>query len=157
MFQCCTNASSQAKSEPLRFPALQTLLQIFSGCRTTSLRSPQPSRAAVRQPQPGQDYKLMTQGQDLVLLLWRQLVVNFLWKLLSAVVGQVGPDDLFLGEAEDTKPTAFQGVVYNVSRVSQYFLSFKDSAKRMCTHIQYPYFHLSLIRPILGRWMSNQR
>ena len=68
---------------------------------------------------------------DLVLFLWRQLAVNFLWQFLSAVVRQVGPDDLLLGEAEDTQPTAFQGVVNYVSRVSHNILSLKDSARRV--------------------------
>ena len=118
MFQCCTNASSQAKatSEPLRFPVLPTLLQMSLACPTTSLSFQQPSRAAARQPQPIQDYKSTEHKEkDLVLFRWRQLVVNFLWKPLSAVVGQVGPDELLLGEAEDTKPAAFQGVLNHVS------------------------------------------
>ena len=68
---------------------------------------------------------------DLVLFLWRQLAVNFLWQFLSAVVRQVGPDDLLLGEAEDTQPTAFQGVVNYVSRVGHNILSLKDSARRV--------------------------
>ena len=67
---------------------------------------------------------------DLVLLSWRQIVVNFLWQLLSAVVGEVGPDELFLGEAEDTKPPAFQGVVNHIPRINHKFLSLKDPAKR---------------------------
>ena len=76
-----------------------------------------------------QVYNTRTRWGDLVLFLGRQLVVNFLRQLLSAVVGQVGPDELFLGEAEDTKPTAFQGVVNNVSRVGHYFLSLEDPAR----------------------------
>ena len=78
---------------------------------------------------------LQGQGQgkdkdkDLVLFLWRQLVVNFLRQLLSAVVGEVGPDELLLGEAEDTEPAAFQGVVDHVSRVGHYFLSLEDPAR----------------------------
>ena len=65
------------------------------------------------------------------MFLWRQLVVNFLRQLLSAVVGEVGPDELLLGEAEDTEPTAFQGVVDHVSRVGHYFLSLEDPAGRI--------------------------
>ena len=69
--------------------------------------------------------------KDLVLFLWRQLVVNFLRQLLSAVVGEVGPDELLLGEAEDTEPAAFQGVVDHVARVGHYFLSLEDPAGRI--------------------------
>ena len=76
--------------------------------------------------------------KDLVLFLWRQLVVNFLRQLLSAVVGEVGPDELLLGEAEDTEPTAFQGVVDHVSGVGHYFLSLEDPAGRVCIYIQHP-------------------
>ena len=118
VFLCCTNGSSQARvtSDPLRFPSLPTLLRMSLACLTTSLSFQQPSRAAARRPQPGQDYKSTEHKEkDLVLFRWRQLVVNFLWKPLSAVVGQVGPDELLLGEAEDTKPAAFQGVLNHVS------------------------------------------
>ena len=130
VFLCCTNVSSQPKSEPLRFPALPTLLRMSSACPTTSLSFQQPSRAAARPPQPGQDCKSTEHKEkDLVLFRWRQLVVNFLWKPLSAVVGQVGPDELLLGEAEDAKPAAFQALLNHVSRVRHYFLTLKDPAK----------------------------
>ena len=72
------------------------------------------------------------EGGDLVLLLWSQLVVNFLWKPLSAVVGQVGPDELLLGEAEDTKTTTLQCVVNYVARVRHDFRSLEDPARGMC-------------------------
>ena len=65
------------------------------------------------------------------MLLWNQLVINFLRKPLSAVVGQVGPDELLLGEAEDTKTTALQCVVNYVARVRHDFRSLKDPARRM--------------------------
>ena len=100
---------------------------------------------------------LHKEGGDLVLLLWSQLVINFLRKPLSAVVGQVWPDELLLGEAEDTKTTALQCVVNYVARVRHDFRSLKDPARRMWSYIWYPCIHLSLMRPILGRWMSNQR
>ena len=136
MFLCCTNVSSQAKGkcEPLR-----TLLQMFLACQTISLSCPPPSRAAARQPQPGQDYKSKTHGEggDLVLLLWSQLVVNFLWKPLSAVVGEVGPYELLLGEAEDTKTAALQSVVNYVARVRHHFCSLEDPVRRMFSHICY--------------------
>ena len=91
------------------------------------------------------------------MLLCRQFIVNFLWKLLLAAVGQVGPDELFLGEAEHTKTAARQGVVKLVSGIGYNFLSLKDPTQEECVSLCCLFVHLSLIRLILGRWMSNQR
>ena len=57
--QCCTNVSFQGLSEPSRFlgPAWTLQTSVPPRCLPTSQSCPSPSRAAARQPQPGQDYK----------------------------------------------------------------------------------------------------
>ena len=69
------------------------------------------------------------------MFLCRKLIVNFLWKPLSAVLCRT--DELLLGEAEDTKTTPF--------RAGHYFLSLEDPARIISSYIWYPCVHLSLI------------